>query len=163
MAEPAKSASVLAQEKKSHRTKAELAARAESEKAALSGIEINEYQDVKKNKTAHEEFERVIKILNAVGKNDAIYEAVINEYCTLKSDIDRYIKLRERIENDEALSPATLYKLMLDCDRQIGRYKDRRFAIEKENGMTIASALRAIPKKAEKTVNPLLEALKDDD
>ena len=162
MATPTKSTDVLMQEKKSHLTKAELALRANAEKASLSGIEIQEYQNVKKNAAAHHEFRRVIKILTAVGKNDAIYEAVINEYCSLQGDIDRYVKLRERIENDETLEPKELYKLIIDCDRQISKFKDRRFAIEKENGMTVVSALRAIPKKIEAAESPLLEALRDE-
>jgi hypothetical protein len=33
--------------------------------------------------------------------------------------------------------------------------------IEKENIMTIAAALRSIPKKDDKSENPLLKALKD--
>ncbi len=163
MPRPASSIGVLDGEgKRLHRSTAEKSLRKAAEKAALSGIAIKEYPEVKKNAAAHQEFRRVIRILTAVGKNDAIYEAVINEYCSLQGDIDRYVTLRERIENDETLESKELYKLMIDCDRQISKFKDRRFAIEKENGMTVASALRTIPKKIETAENPLLEALKDE-
>lgn len=50
----------------------------------------------------------------------------------------------------------------MDADKQIEVYRAKRFAIEKENGFTIASALRAIPKKPETKINPLLDALRGD-
>ena len=128
----------------------------------MTGIKMREYPEVKDDEVAHREFARVRRILSSVGKNDAIYEAVINEYAMLKSDIDRYTKLRNSLDGDESIKGADKIKLELSCDDRIDKFKRRRFDIEKENGMTIASSLRAIPKKPEKKANPLLEALKDD-
>lgn len=162
MARPSKTVDVIEKEGKSHRTKEELRVRKEAEQAALTGIKMREYPEVKEDEVAHREFARVRRILSSVGKNDAIYEAVINEYALLKSDIDRYTKIRKDLEDSDALDVKARYNLILDCDKQIDKYKRRRFDIEKENGMTIASSLRAIPKKPEKKANPLLEALKDD-
>lgn len=51
---------------------------------------------------------------------------------------------------------------MLEYDKQMEKLKRRRFDIEKENAMTIASSLRAIPKKPDTAENPLLAALRDD-
>ena len=162
MARPSKTVDVIEKEGKSHRTKAELNSRREAEQAALTGIKMREYPEVKESEVAHREFARVKRILSSVGKNDAIYEAVINEYAMLKADIDRYVALRKRLEEDEHSDAGKTAKLIIEVDRQIDKYKRRRFDIEKENGMTIASSLRAIPKKPEKKINPLLEALKDD-
>ena len=162
MARPSKTVEILQNEGKSHRTKAEIAQRKNAEQAALTGIKMHEAPDVKEDPAAHAEYRRVLKILTAVGKNDAIYEAVINEYCMLKSDIARYTELRKRIQDDETISPKDACKLILDCDRQMNNFKRRRFDIEKENGMTIASSLRAIPKKPETKENPLLNILADD-
>jgi len=162
MARPSKTVDVIEKEGKSHRTKEELRVRKEAEQAALTGIKMREYPEVKNDEVAHREFARVRRILSSVGKNDAIYEAVINEYAALKSDIDRYTKLRNSLDEDESMSGADKIKLELACDDRIDKFKRRRFDIEKENGMTIASSLRAIPKKPEKKANPLLEALKDD-
>jgi len=135
--------------------------RREAEQAALTGIKMREYPETKEDETAHREFARVRRILASVGKNDAIYEAVINEYATLKADIDRYVKHRNELEEAD-LPISDKIKLELSCDAQIDKYKRRRFDIEKENGMTIASSLRAIPKKPAPKTNPLLEALRDD-
>lgn len=162
MGRPPKTVEILEKEGKSHRTKSELGLRREAEQAALTGIKMREYPETRENDAAHREFARVRRILSSVGKNDAIYEAVINEYAMLKADIDRYLILRDKLEEAEGIQAKERYKLILDCDKQIDKYKRRRFDIEKENGMTIASSLRAIPKKPEKKANPLLEALKDD-
>lgn len=162
MARPSKTVDVIEKEGKSHYTKAELRVRKEAEQAALTGIKMREYPEVKEDEVAHREFARVRRILSSVGKNDAIYEAVINEYAMLKSDIDRYTKLRNSLDGDESIRGTDKIKLELSCDDRIDKFKRRRFDIEKENGMTIASSLRAIPKKPEKKANPLLEALKDE-
>lgn len=145
-----------------HNTKAEIAYREAAEKAVLTGIPIRESLEVKSSNMAHAEFGRVIELLNAAGKNDALYEAVINDYCLYKADILRYMAMRYSIEEDEGLDSAKRYKLIMDADGKIEAYRAKRFAIEKENGFTIASALRAIPKKPEIKSDPLLDALRGD-
>lgn len=159
MARPSKSTDVLKAEGKSHRTKAEMAQREAAEKALLTGITMRENADVKKDKVAHREYQRVIKILTAIGKNDALFESVINDYCRLESDIQRYRELRNELENDETISGSTRYELIAKYDTQIEKYRKQRRDIEKENGMTIASSARTIPKTPTKAVNPLMEVL----
>lgn len=159
MARPSKSTDVLKAEGKSHRTKAEMAQREAAEKALLTGIAMRENSDVKKDKVAHREYQRVIKILTAIGKNDALFESVINDYCRLESDIQRYRELRNELEKDETISGSTRYELIAKYDMQIEKYRKQRRDIEKENGMTIASSARSIPKTPTKAVNPLMEVL----
>ena len=159
MARPSSSASTL----KSHATKAELKQRQEAEKSALSGIGIKESVEVKDDAIAHAEFKRVLRLLKAVGKNDALYEAVINDYCMYKSDIARYVQMRQDIEQDGTIEGPPRYTLITNCDKQMEVYRKKRFDIEKENGFTIASALRSIPKKVDTKENPLVKALRGDD
>ena len=159
MARPSKSIDNI----KSHATKAEIKQRKEAEKAALSGIKIRKSAEVEQDAVANAEYERVIELLTAVGKNDALYEAVINEYCLYKSDVLRYTEMRQAIMDDDSVEGAAKYKLVLDCDKQIEVYRKKRFDIEKENGFTIASALRSIPKQVNVKENPLAKALLDDD
>lgn len=158
MARPSKASENL----KYHATKAEMAQRIAAEKAAFSGLPIRESCEVTADEYAHAEFLRVSELLTAVEKNDAMFEAVINDYCMYKSDIARCLRLRESIENDDSVNSAQRYKLLLDCDKQMETYRKKRFDIEKENGFTVASAMRAIPKKPIIQGNPLLEALKGD-
>lgn len=173
MARPSKAAKIIEEEGKSHRTKAEMEQRKEAEKAALTGVPIRESGEVSENPVSHEEFVRVCALLTAVGKNDAMYEAVINDYCTYKSKIAEYQNDLERIKRqidkveDSDLEFALKIKQMvetrkqkLEYDKQLEVYRKRRFDIEKENGMTVASSLRSIPKTPAKK-NPLLDVLND--
>ena len=174
MARPSKSAAVLAEEKKSHRTKAEMSRRSEAECAALTGVKMRERPGVAENPVSHAEFLRVRGLMSRVQKNDALYESVMNDYCEYMADIARYREMRTDIEttlnemNAVEMDPGDRYRLksqmygkIMDCDKQIQTYQKKRFDIEKENGFTLASSMRSIPKQPEKKGNPLLEVLRD--
>ena len=181
MPTPTKPFKVLTSEKKSHRTKAELKMREEGEKSLSTEIELKERKEVKQNKVAHKEFKRIQKILKNIDKNDAIYEVVINRYCLLQAECYNLIsqlrkeekglieELKDREDIDELLnykleyakSLAKMMSSMLAIDKQIQSKRKMLLDIEKENVMTIASALRCIPKKENKVAdNPLLKVLR---
>ncbi len=176
MARPGKAAAVIEDEGRSHRTKGELEQRKTAEKAALTGLPMRESPEVKQDTVAHKEFCRVRKLLTAVGKNDALYEAVMNDYCRFKSDIARYTAMREDVQKDLAALDdeemdiveryklkASLVKQIMDCDQRIQAFQKKRFDIEKENAMTISSAIRSIPKTVAEKKNPLLEVIECED
>lgn len=148
-----------------------------AEKATLSGMPITEFKKTKKDKIAHKEFVRVTKLLSAVGKNDAMYEAVINDYCMYLSDIERNRTYREKFEKDideldelflaDEITISEKMRMrvkhnenILSCDKQINALQRKRFEIEKETGFTVASSLRSIPKKQIEESDPLDDALK---
>ena len=178
MPTPPKPFKVLSNEKKSHRTKAELKARQEGEESLSTDTSIKERTEVRENKFAHKEFKRIVKLLEKIDKNDAIYEVVINRYCLLQAEclefeekrekfFDDMIKLDEQYEEDDDFSLKEYYSLInnmqkhiVDLDKQIQAKRKMLLDIEKENVMTIASALRSIPKKAENDDNPLLKVLR---
>lgn len=191
MPTPTKPFKVLATEKKSHRTKAELKMREEGEKSLSTDIELKERKEVKQNKIAHKEFKRIIQLLENIDKNDAIYEAVINRYCLLQAEcfdleerreecynlisklreeekeLIEELKDRDDIEGlldyklEYAKSLAKMMATMLSIDKQVQAKRKMLLDIEKENVMTIASALRCIPKKEDKDAdNPLLKVLR---
>ena len=56
---------------------------------------------------------------------------------------------------------AQMQRSILDVDKQIQAKRKMLFDIEKENCMTVAATLRAIPKAPASKDNPLLEALKN--
>lgn len=184
MPTPPKPYTVLMSEKKSHRTKAEIAARKKGEDSLKSSGTFKEREEVKDNPVAHKEFKRLQKILSEIDKNDAIYEAVINRYCMLQAECKEveerrttYTELlnetREAMKKldasdkekyvadiaDIARSMATISGQIGACDKILGTKRKMLLDIEKENIMTIASALRSIPKNVEKEKNPLLAAL----
>lgn len=175
MPTPPKPHNVIVMEKRSHRTKKELSQRKESEEQLLSGEILKERKEVKNNPISHKEFLRINKILKNIEKNDAIYEAVINRYCMLQAECsdleerreefyqltgdlrDTFYKITDQMEIDSKEKFALLMQLskdlakttasMIACDKQLQSKRKMMLDIEKENIMTIASALRSIPKK----------------
>lgn len=188
MPTPPKPFKVLTTEKKSHRTKAELKMREEGEKSLSTEMELKERKEVKQNKIAHKEFKRIQKLLKKIEKNDAIYEAVINRYCLLQAECtdleerreefyNLVFELKEEMKNvtddmeDDTKKATTILEYsktiakimnsMNAIDKQIQSKRKMLLDIEKENIMTIASALRCIPKKDENEAdNPLLKVLR---
>ena len=174
MPTPTKPASVLKYEKKSHRTKAEMRQREKAEEDLLTGKKLKESQEVKNNELAHREFLRIKKLLTGIGKNDDLYSGVINRYCMISAECkefeekreDIYIRQKELEKRSDEMDIDEYIKLqnetskmLLSFDRQIQAKRKMLFDIEKENVMTIASALRSVPKKPEKKKNALREAL----
>ena len=180
MARPAKPVNVIQMEKKSHRTKKELAVRQKSEQEMLSGERIDKFTEVKNNTKASREFDRVVKILDSIEKNDKMYETVINRYCLmlaecreledLKKTISVNIKHMIKLFKENIVAKALLYidfareiaqlsNTLIKYDREIEKKRGMLLAIEKESGMTMAAMLRTIPKKQEQGTNPLLEVL----
>lgn len=175
MPTPTKPYAVINGEKKSHRTKAELEQRKNAEKASLSGCKIKEKPEVHADPVAHKEFLRLKKLLEKIEKDDALYENIINRYCMLLAECKEieerkkvFLEAMEEIKMrmGDAKSPDTLAANMTEiaghmnaCDKILQQKRKQMFDIEKESIMTIASALRSIPKKVEKKSSALREAL----
>ena len=177
MSRPPKPVVVLKGEKKSHRTKKELKQRELGEKALSSNIQLYERPEVHNNPLAHKEFVRLTGLLDKIEKNDSIYEPVINRYCLMQAECTEFEQKREKFyqqmldfeEKADEVEPAEYYriqaqmqKILIDIDKQVQAKRKMLLDIEKENIMTIASALRVVPKTSESKKNPLLEALDGD-
>lgn len=177
MSRPPKAVAVLELENRSHRTKAELQTRKAAEAKLVSGKKLRERKEVRDDPIAHLEFRRVVKLLEAIEKNDAIYEPVINRYCILQSECSEFEQKREMFSRnlealieDVSIEPQEKYRLqskmqknIIDIDKQVQTKRRMLLDIEKECCMTIAAALRNIAKIPEKKENALLSALLDDD
>lgn len=164
MARPTKPVTVLKAEKKTHITKRDAASRAREEKALLAGAPLTPSKEVRDTPEAWEEFQRMQELLSAIDKDDDLYSAQINRYCMLRSEERALVARKAKLEAaaDDCEDPKdsiALYKLVNECDRELMAKRKMMMDIEKENVMTIAAALRAIPKKPEKASNPLLEVL----
>lgn len=176
MARPSKTISVIKDEGRSHRTKAEIVAREAGEAALASGEKLKERREVKENAIAHREFLRVNKLLQKIGKNDALYEGIINRYCMLHAECADFEQKREIFSgNLEALMDsgdmdekekyrleAQMQRSILDVDKQIQAKRRMMLDLEKECAMTVAAAMRSIPKTPVKKENPLLEILREE-
>ena len=181
MARPSKPAAVIEYEKKSHRTKAEIKKRKQEEEKLLTGEELKEREEVKADKIAHKEFLRIRNLLKKIEKNDGLYCGVINRYAQLYSECLEFEKKRETffqrireleekgnelIEKGDMTVPeyfkmqCELEKQVVALDKQVQSKRKMMLELEKENVMTIASALRNIPKKEDEKDDPLLQILK---
>lgn len=181
MARPSKSIDSA----KGHRTQQEKAQRKKAEEQAFSGRKMKAFEETKKNPIALKEFKRVQELFKAVGKNDAVYEAVINRYCILTAECEELLErkrtyatliteIKEQIDElkeNQRLEPAMFLRLIKEInatqvninkiDSILNQKRKMMFDIEKENSMTVAAALRSIPKKVDESENPLLAALKE--
>lgn len=176
-----KSYEILCAEGKSHRTKAELSQRKEEESLLITGKPLKERPEVRKNKIAHQEFVRVSGLLRGISKNDALYQSVVNRYAMIQAECTDFENKRERFyENmnklDELFEAQTdddmtmkeymklqaeMQKTIIDLDKQVMSKRKMLLDIEKECVMTIASALRSIPKKVKtESEDPLIKALR---
>lgn len=176
MPTPNKPAVVIRAEGRSHRTKAELELREKGEAALATGEPMKARKEVRENKKANSEFKRVSKLLEGIGKNDALIEGVINRYCQITAEVLEFeakraefskgiAQLQEAYEDDKFQHPdiddrivptmdyfrtlATMESALLSLDKRIQDKRKMLLDIEKENIMTVAAQLRSIPKKVE--------------
>lgn len=165
MGNPTKPFKVLKAEGKSHITKAELELREAGEKATITGKPMKAWSIL--DRAGKTEFERIKELLGLIEKDDALYENIINRYCQLKVECAQFEKsikeLQRKIKEaagkykDEEIDYLSYISMtekttsnILSFDRQIQNKRKMMLDIEKESIMTIASALRSIPKKVEK-------------
>lgn len=164
MSRPPEPIDQLRNKGKSHITKLEVVHRKKAEQALLTKIKFKEKKDVRNNPIAHKEFLRVKKLFMAIDKMDGLYENIVNRYCQLFAEghdfeekrevfYDGVLGLETSWANGE-MKDAEYYKLrtamqgqVIALDKQIMQKRSMMLAIEKECVMTIAGALRSIPKK----------------
>lgn len=147
---------------KGHRTKAEIEAREKSEKSLMTGIVFKEWPDVKADPIAHKQFSRLKRLYRSIGRDDAMIESVINRYCMLLSECNKFEledkRLRELAgELDDRKTDLEFndyFRMAVEIGKQIQKNdsllqlkRKMLLDIEKENVMTLVSAMRSIPKK----------------
>jgi predicted nuclease with TOPRIM domain len=164
MARAGKPVKLLKLEGKSNKTKAELEFREKQEESMMTKQAIKAWPEVWNDPVARREMTRLRNLLKIIGKNDALYEGIINRYCLLHSECfqieerinrltDEQDRLTESFDNDN-IEAETYHKLQANLGKQIlswdAKLMEKRrmmLQIEKENVMTILASLRAIPKK----------------
>lgn len=185
MARPSKPIAMIEAEGKTHLTKAQIETRKNAESGLLSKKKLQERREVKDNKIAHAEFQRVAKLMKAIGKDDALYSSGINTYCMLYAEIGELQEQMKMLDETADLLKETFGRLVDDPDSGVDTEEIIKFEksftrlisqrlnisatidkkrkmmldIDKENVMTISAALRSIPKQPEKKENPLVAVL----
>lgn len=170
MARPTKPVALV----EGHRTKDELAERRNAEAAMLTGTPMEMRFKKKEHKPAAKEFARIKILLAKIGKDDALYEQIINTHCLLVEECEQIQDVRNQFIGSKAelqrdyragrtgnpeqggIDAAEYYRLLaklsqsiIGCDKELMAKRKMLLDIDKENVMTIQSALRSIPKKPE--------------
>ena len=156
MGRPSKPTNVIQMEKKSHRTKREMAVRKAGEASTLSGHPLKEAPATKADPVAHKTYQTIRKMFKAIEKDDGLYSPMVNRYCKITSEAEKLEADRARTEKllEEDMDPkdyVEMMRLLMSIDKELKSKRQQLFAIEKESCMTIASALRSIPKKPEQS------------
>lgn len=170
MARPSKPVVML----EGHRTEDELAKRRAAEAAMLTGKPMEMQFKKKGHKIAAKEFDRIKGLLATIGKDDALYEQIINTHCLLVEECEQvqdvrnqFIGSKSELQRDyragktgdpegDGIAAAEYYRLLaklsqsvIGCDKQLMAKRKMLLDIDKENVLTVQSALRSIPKKPE--------------
>ncbi|HML49221.1 MAG TPA: hypothetical protein PKE04_20980, partial [Clostridia bacterium] len=138
--------------------------REKGEKALLTGEKMREHPSARANPSAHKHFLRLHNLLEKINHADALYENVVNRYCLTLAEIERTEAERTELDNEQGLLIIKLndgkleaddyfdhlHRLLdkkLRMDITVDRKRSMLLAIEKEMAMTVAAALRCVPRK----------------
>lgn len=138
-----------------HLTNAQKEARAEAEKSMATGKPMKKWPKTKENSLANKLFGKLAAAYTAIGMNDAMHEAVLNRYCIITAECEaletRQEALRAAQENQDAEKTAQMESTIAKIDAALNVRRNMLLAIERENLLTIASKLRAVPKKPQES------------
>jgi hypothetical protein len=165
MPTPSKPIALIKQEGNRRRlSKKAIEHREKMENQLFTGVELKASEEVLNNTEAYKEFKRLKPLLKAINKDDELIGYIINQHCLLVSEcfdlttqrktfLDNLEKFEDRIIDEEITFTDKMkikmgiQKQILDCDKALMNKRKMLFDIAKENIMTIAGALRSIPKK----------------
>ena len=142
-----------------HLTNAQKEARAAAEKSMSTGKPMKKWPKTKENPLANKLFGKLAAAYTAIGMNDAMHEAVINRYCIITAECEaletrqeaQQEALRAAQENQDAEKTAQMESAIAKIDAALNVRRNMLLAIERENLLTIASKLRAVPKKPQES------------
>ena len=125
---------------KKHLTNAEKEQREHYEKALLSGKKITERKRVRDDAIAHGEFRRVVALMKAIGKNDALYAEQINRYAELHSEEEFYKDLAAELRGELT----ELSRLAKEVAVVVGQLADIRDSMDKVEAVELAARVTAV-------------------
>lgn len=123
-----------------HLTAAEKEQREHYEQSLLSGKKITERKRVRADAVAHGEFRRVVALMRAIGKDDALYSEQINRYAELHSEEEFYKDLAADLRG-ELSELSRLSKEVTAAAGQIADIRGQPQAVARELDEVGAKAL----------------------
>ena len=125
---------------KKHLTSAEKEQREYYEQALLSGKKITERKRVREDAVAHGEFRRVVALMKAIGKNDALYAEQINRYAELHSEEEFYKDLAAELRGELS----EMSRLVKEVEVALGQLADIRAALDGVEAAELANGVAAV-------------------
>lgn len=123
-----------------HLTNAEKEQREYYEQALLSGKKITERKRVREDAVAHGEFKRVVALMKAIGKNDALYAEQINRYAELHSEEEFYKDLAAELRSELS----ELSRLTKEVEVAVGQFADIRDSLDGVSAAELASGVAVV-------------------
>lgn len=159
MPTPSKPANLILLEKKSHRTKAEIAFRKSGEKSMKTSPIFYEAPQTRADKIAHLEFLRLRRLYAKIELVDALDQQVINRYCLEISNTHRLQELIKQLdgeleEAEEFTDRMKVYDLIRSVNVAVAKNKDLLLKYEDRLFLNPAARIRAVPKTPPKEEQP---------
>lgn len=123
-----------------HLTAAEKEQREHFEQSLLSGKKITERKRVRADAVAHGEFRRVVALMRAIGKDDALYSEQINRYAELHSEEEFYKELTGTLRGELS----ELSRLSKEITAAVGQIADIRDELDEVGAKALAESIAAV-------------------
>lgn len=123
-----------------HLTTAEKEQREHYEQSLLSGKKITERKRVRADEVAHGEFRRVVALMRAIGKDDALYSEQINRYAELHSEEEFYKDLTTVLRGELS----ELSRLSKEVTAAVGQIVDIRDELDEVGAKVLAESVAAV-------------------
>lgn len=123
-----------------HLTTAEKEQREHYEQALLSGKKITERKRVRADAVAHGEFRRVVALMRAIGKDDALYSEQINRYAELHSEEEFYKDLTAVLRGELS----ELSRLSKEVTAAAGQIADIQDELDEVGAKALAESVAAV-------------------
>ena len=145
-----------------HLTSAEKEQREHYEQSLLSGKKITERRRVKNDAAAHAEYRRVVALMRAIGKDDALYSEQINRYAELHSEEEFYKELTETLRGELS----ELNVLSKEVMAAVGQLVDIRGKLDEVGAKALSESIAAVTSALDELMKQrgsLLKQLSDAD
>lgn len=123
-----------------HLTTAEKEQREHYEQSLLSGKKITERKRVRADAVAHGEFRRVVALMRAIGKDDALYSEQINRYAELHSEEEFYKDLAADLRGELS----ELSRLSKEVTAAVGQIADIQDEPDEVGAKALAESVAAV-------------------
>jgi hypothetical protein len=170
LARQAKSAEVLRFESAANKYgPTKINERERSQAGSFTGLRMKESPLVKSDPAAHAIWLRTVRKYRAIGKDDALFEAALNDYCLIRSELLQLTKHRGKLGEladslEDLREIQSIMRQIIEIDKQINAKRKSCRDIEDRYAMSVNATMRVVPPRSEKNTedadDPMVAMLK---